>query len=487
MAKKRASQTEVSFLEFFLAWAEIKKWEVPGIHIQVVDWLEHRTKRNGVLEVFRGAGKSTLVGLYIAWKLKCNPEHRFLILAADDVTAWKMSFDAQHIIQTHPLCEGMKGGKLWQTIRWSVAGNTDPRNASVSSHGVMSNITSSRADEVIFDDVEVPKNVKTQLMRDELRMRIDETTHILVPGGKKLFIGTPHHFETIYVEQAAKDETDVLILPLFQDGIEMDCNNVWPERFTHEEVAYRKKECVTGATWKSQYLLQPVPIHDVRLDPLLMIPYEHNPIVRFANGEVAMWIEADGEQRRIVGAACYWDVSLGKISSDDSVLSLILTDDMGRLYWQLAECLPGGIDEQCSQIASLVKQFQIPGICIETNGPGGFVPAILRKHLSGLRCGISQQFQNSNKAKRILDAFEPALSGGFLYINADLQRTKLVSQMREWQPDGKGQRDDILDSGAGAIHLTPIRIGRGVQSETTAFADWRPGNGSIEVNTDWGW
>jgi hypothetical protein len=468
----------ITFLEFFSVWAVHKQWDIPAMHTHIIEWLETRQDRNAVLQVFRGGSKSTIVGCYIAWKLLKNPEWRFLVLSADDTTAWKMSSDAQHIIDTHPLCRGMSGNKVWQATRWSVNGNGDPRNASVSSHGVMANITSSRADEVIFDDVEVPRNVRTETMRHELRQRIDETTHILVPGGKKLFVGTPHHFVSIYPEQIAKGAAS-LTIPLYdENGV-----NAWPERFTEEEIAYRRKECVTEGTWKSQYLLQPVPPSDIRLDPGELIPYTKDVVINSANGAVSMWI---GDEQ-VVSMSCYWDVSLGKVKGDDSVLTILLSDAGGRLYIEHAEALLGGIDKQCERIKELAKKYLIPGVCVETNGPGGFVPAILRKHLSGMRCGVTQQHQTSRKAERILDAIEPALSGGFLYVNQKvLSQTPLSNQLMTWGPEAsKHVKDDYIDSLAGAINTTPIRIrGNGTPSE---WQDWRPIGGTNEVSLDYGW
>ena len=43
--------------------------------------------------------------------------------------------------------------------------------------------------------------------------------------------------------------------------------------------------------------------------------------------------------------------------SDDSVLALMLTDADGNLYWHLADCLPGGIDEQCEFVRDRIEQL----------------------------------------------------------------------------------------------------------------------------------
>lgn len=468
---------KISFPAFFYIWADFKEWEVPIMHVDMCKWLERRG-RIGVLEVFRGAAKSTIVALYMAWKLRADPTYRFLVQSADDLTSSKMSADAQHVITMHPLCENMKG-RLWQTIRFSVKGNPDHRNASVTAQGIMGNVTSSRADEVIFDDVEVPKNVMTPTLRETLRRRISDSTHILVPGGSKLYIGTPHTHDSLY-EEEIKAGADALVIPLFNDKGEC----VWPTYFTEEEIAFRRKECKTENEWDSQYMLKARPLHEIRLDPDKIVPYVDMPVIRKANGQVALYIGGD----RMIGCSTYWDVALGKVDSDDSVFSAMFTNSKGHLFWQIAIALMGDVDAQCEQICDEVEKYSIPGICIETNGPGGFVPAILRKHLKKrrLRCGVTEIHVKTNKSKRILDAYDTPLSGGFLHAHQSVLDSKLPDQMRDWIPLNTNQEDDYIDSGAGAIHNTPVRIGKVViEAKVLEFKDWRPGQGSHEVTVDY--
>ena len=468
---------KISFPAFFRVWADFKGWDVPDMHFDMCDWLEDRG-RVAVLEVFRGAAKSTIVALYMAWKLRADRSYRFLVQSADDLTSSKMSSDAQHVIATHPLCIGMKG-RLWQTIRFSVNGNPDHRNASVTAQGIMGNVTSSRADEVIFDDVEVPKNVMTPVLRETLRRRMSDATHILVPGGSKLYIGTPHTHDSVYEEQI-KAGADALVIPLFNEKNEC----AWPKYFTEEEVAFRRGECKTQNEWDSQYMLKARPLHKIRLDPDKILPYTSMPEIRKANNEIVMNINNE----RMVGCSTYWDVSLGKVDSDDSVFAVMFTDAKGHLYWQIADILMGDVDSQCEQIIKSVERYSIPGVCIETNGPGGFVPVILRKHLKAkrLRCGVTEFHAKTNKSKRILDAYDTPLSGGFLHAHQSVMDSKLPGQMRDWIPLNTNQEDDFLDAGAGCIHNTPVRIGQIVNPDTALpFREWRPGQGQKEVSVSY--
>lgn len=186
---------------------------------------------------------------------------------------------------------------------------------------------------------------------------------------------------------------------------------------------------------------------------------------------------------------------MGKIKSDASAFSLILTDARGQLYWHLAVGLTGEIAEfdsrdkiiggQVHQIRELVIKHQIPRVIIETNGPGGFAPSILKQALKGTGCGVGEEHSSANKQKRILDAFESPLSAHFLWAHVDVLRT-IWDQMRDFNPALTNQEDDYIDSGAGAIAQTPVRIGRIVGKPTeTRRDDWRPDAGVHEVQVDY--
>jgi hypothetical protein len=532
------ARREVGFLPFFLIWAKLQGWKVPLLHVRICQWLDTCDARVRVMMVFRGAAKSTIYAVWKAYRLYRNRTNRSLIYAADDKLAGKLTRDTLAVLRRHPLCAGMLPSNSGALSFW-VNGATDARNPSMEAIGVNSNATGSRADDADFDDIEVPKNIKTPEARINLRQKIEESTHILVPGWQKTFVGTPHTHDSIYTEQIDGGAA-VLKIPLFEHGrrytdtsqrlryrfdfpiaddglyviagiykfsrlltegrdyrlegrdvvfdsppgdvLDLYAGCAWPDRFTREEIALKRQEIRTLNAWDSQYQLEAKPLSDVRLDPSRIIPYDCEPVIRFANGEVGMWLGST----RIVGATAYWDCSLGKVKSDASAFSLMLTDDRGQLYWHTAEELKGELDEQCAKIRKRVVDLQIPRVTVETNGPGGFVPAILRKHLAGTGCGVAEQFSTTNKQKRILDAFEPPLSSRFLWAHVSVLEGPVWDQMTEFHPELRDQPDDYLDSGAGAIAQTPIRIGKIVGKPTDEKReDWRPATGVHDVTVEY--
>lgn len=534
------ARSEVPFFVFYQMWGDHRGWDVPPVHLKVCEWLENRGE-SAVLRAHRGFAKSTLLGAYNAWRYYRDNTYRILHQSESDGTAYKTSRDTQNVLRNHPLTRGMfRDGGVQE---WWVEGATDPRNASMYAKGILSNVTSARADECQNDDVEVPRNIQTPEAREKLRYRLGEQVHILVPGGRTLYVGTPHTHDSIYdemeamgadcltiamfeheyrIEQATKAAYEIPFSPEFvfsgigkqarlmvegkdytikgkrlvfaaAPGGLIDCYSgvAWPERFDSKELEKRRKKTRTINEWDSQYQLHSKPVHDVRLDPDRMIPYEVEPVITRANKEIILMLG----NVRLVGVKARWDCSLGKVNSDASALSVIFTDAMGRLYWHRAVGLTGDLevwDErekhliggQIKQLMDVLVPLKVPQLIIETNGPGGFVPAIARKHLKKVGISVVEDFVTSDSAKnkRILDALEPPLSSGFLWAHTSVLEGDAYDEMKGFNPAMRDQPDDYLDSAGGAISATPVRIGKEVGKPTDVQNDdWRPSAGVHEV------
>ena len=472
---------KVSFAAFYLIYAETLNWIVPDFHLDVCDFLEDYGTL-GLLMMPRGHGKSTILDIYNAWKLFCNPEHLILHQGATDPDAYKVSRGTEQVLERHPLSNlfGIKKAR-GETQKWWVSGCTDVRHGSIHARGILSNVTGSRANEIQNDDVEVPSNIGTPEAREKLRYRLGEQSFILIPGGQRLFVGTPHTHDSLYtdikklgakclvlkmyekekrfegVSEAIVDFDPVYVFSgigsqaklltvginykwikqgnaykiIFTEShylIDVYGEALWPERFTPQVMEERRRECRTINEWDSQYQLHAKPIGDVRLDPDKMIPYDCEPVLRRANGRHIMLL---GE-RQIVGITMRWDPSSGKLKSDISSVALVLHDDFGNKYWHRSVALTGEvvthdpqgniIGGQVWQLCDLIEQFNVPGITIETNGIGNFAPASLKGALKArrIRCGVNEVHNSGNKNKRILEAVEGPLMSGLLWVHTSV-------------------------------------------------------------------
>lgn len=541
----------VRFLVFFLLWAKVMRWKVPALHVRVCLWLEECSDPTRVLLIFRGAAKSTIYAVYKAWRYYRDPTHRSLVWSEDTKLAKKMSRDTIAVLRRHPLCRGLLPQHVGSEEFW-VAGSVDARNPSMAAYGVLSNATGSRADAVDFDDVEVPKNIRTADAREKLRERISEATHILVPGGQETYIGTPHTSDSIYTEQIDGGAA-ALKIPLFEHHVRYDAPDnaarlplpfkagpdgyyvfvgigrhakllepgldyavsgselvltkptsalvdvyagcAWPERFDRADLARRRRRTRTVNAWDSQYGLAAKPMHMIRLDPDRIRRYSVEPRIERAGGGVRMML---GEIR-IASAMTYWDCALGKLDGNDSVLAILLVGENGHLFLHVNEALHGDLEVldargkivggQCFRVRELLLRLSLGGVNVETNGPGGFVPAILRKHLKGTGCAVVPvtRVSGTSKNKLILDAFEPALSSRILWAHTSVMDGPFPDQLRDWRPDVKDQPDDYIDAPAGAITESPVRIGRLVaepDARREVDTSWRPDGGVAEAVYD---
>jgi len=543
------TQPKISFLAFFVLWAERMRWEVPPLHVRACVWLQEAWLSGDdvlLLMLPRGHAKSTILEIFNAWTYYCWPALRILHQSESDGTALKTSRGTQNVLRHHPLTRGLLPDTQGTVEQWWVRGafERDPRNASMYAKGILSNVTSSRADFVQNDDIEVPKNIGTPEAREKLRYRLGEQVHIAVPGAPTLWVGTPHTHDSVY-EDVIKGGARAMIVPAFakafriekadkvrhavgfvpeyvfagigkgarllREGVDyrlqgttlvlaspggdlVDCyaDAAWPERFTPAEMEARRRKTRTINEWDSQYQLHSKPIGDIRLDPARITAYAVQPEIRQANGATAMWL--GGVQ--IVGASVRWDPSSGKLRSDASVLAVVLQDAIGRRYLHKLEKLTGEVAEtsddgrtitggQVLQIADVVAELALSRVVVETNGIGGFAPAVLKTALKQrrLRCGVKEAASATAKNLRILEAIEPLLlTRGQLWAHVDVLRGPLWDQMRDWNPAVKEQPDDYLDATAGAIEETPQRIAQIVGNTTPqAREDWRHNAGQFEV------
>ncbi|MCD8570057.1 MAG: phage terminase large subunit, partial [Alphaproteobacteria bacterium] len=406
------------------------------------------------------------VGLFAAWLLYCRPHLRILVLAADFELAKKMVRNVKRVIELHPLCEGMKPAKAdqWASDRFTVKRNLELRDPSMLARGIDSNITGSRADIVICDDVEVPNTSDTANKRADLREKLLEISYVLVPGGTELYVGTPHTYFTIYAdkpreqhgeERAFLDGYHILKIPVFDAG----GNSAWPERFSI--VNLERIRTQTGPNkFASQMMLEPVNIAEGRLNPDLLQWYDEE--LDYTKELGALFVAG----RKMVSASSFWDPAFAAAKGDNSVLACVFADEEGNYFLHRVAYIRadgGEIDEataQCRMVASIAKALYLPSITVETNGIGKFLPSILRNELALAHVPTSVQEFSQTRPKdiRIVEAFDAVMAAGRLYAHTSVQQTPFMTEMREWNPARTKGHDDGLDAIAGAILQQPIRL-----------------------------
>lgn len=169
----------------------------------------------------------------------------------------------------------------------------------------------------------------------------------------------------------------------------------------------------------------------------------------------------------ITGYTCYWDPSSGHANSDGSVCVLVYRDDKNRnffihdiMYMKVSDDDIHPLATQCGAVLDFMQKHRLSRIGIEINGIGNALPEIMRdvaqrKHLPINILTISN---HTKKETRILNALEPVLTTGRLYMHNNIRQTMLVSEMLAWTPIGSVEHDDGLDAVAGALTMVPCPL-----------------------------
>ena len=461
------------FRVFLSQWNALQNYTTPAIHFRIATWLQKSWARGEtrlLLQAFRASGKSTLVGVFCAWILCRDPDTRILVLSAESSLSGKMTRTIKKVIERHPAARTIRPDRpeQWAADSFTVKRKRVSRDPSVLAKGLHANITGARADIIICDDVEVPNTCDTAEKRLRLRERLAENDFILVPGGRQLFVGTPHTYFSIYAAESRSETGETapflanchrLSIPL----IDADGQSAWPERYDSAKIA-ALKESSGPMKFASQMLLEPVNILNSRLDPELLRRYDCE--LDYSEAQRHAILRLDG--RRLQTASAWWDPAFGRATGDASVLAIVFQDTAGEqwlhrmIYIRVAP--KDGEDEatlQCRIVAEAARQFYLPSVAIETNGLGKFLPSILRRELdlAGVNCGVLEKHSTQNKAARILESFDALLASRHLHVHASVYSTPFIREMAEWRAGGKGH-DDGLDACAGALSVNPMRLPR---------------------------
>lgn len=180
-----------------------------------------------MIQAFRGVGKSWITCAYVVWRLWRDPQLRILIVSANEKKAAENAIFIKQLIDTVPLLAPLRGGSRDSMLNFDVGPARPSPSPSVRCDGIFGQITGARADIIIPDDIEVPKNSETEAMREKLEDRAKEFASVKKPEIKGrpgtqsevIYLGTPQSQESIYRHLPDK-------------GYEV---RVWPARYPTEE------------------------------------------------------------------------------------------------------------------------------------------------------------------------------------------------------------------------------------------------------------
>lgn len=164
-----------------------------------------------IISAFRGVGKSWITVAFVLWNLLLNPECKILVVSANQQLADDFSKFAKQLIHGMPLLHHLapRMDQRNSAVSFDVGPARPSKDPSVKSAGITGQITGSRADIIVVDDIEVPKNSYTHMLRERLSNLVMEFTSILKPldTSRIVYLGTPQNEESIYNKLAGRGYT----------------------------------------------------------------------------------------------------------------------------------------------------------------------------------------------------------------------------------------------------------------------------------------
>lgn len=173
------------------------------LQYDIAEYLQTGPKRK-IIEAFRGVGKSWVTSAYVLWRLYWNPQLKILVVSASKLKADEFSMFTLRLINDIPWLQHLRpdisSGQRSSKISFDVGPAKPDQSPSVKSVGIFGQLTGSRADVIIADDVEVANNSFTQGMRDKISEAVKEFDAILKPDAHAeiTYLGTPQTEMSLY-------------------------------------------------------------------------------------------------------------------------------------------------------------------------------------------------------------------------------------------------------------------------------------------------
>ena len=443
-------------------WSQLDLPSPTRAQYAIADYLQHGPKRLQI-QAFRGVGKSWITGAFVLWTLFNNAEKKIMIISASKERADNMSIFLQKLIIETPWLSHLRpkdDNARWSRISFDV--NCTPHQApSVKSVGITGQLTGSRADLMILDDIEVPGNSMTEMMREKLLQLCTEAESILTPkkDSRIMYLGTPQTTFTIYRKLAERNyrpfvwpsryprkdklsQYENLLAPQIVEDIDMGAEE-WkptdPDRFTSDDLLERE-----AAMGRSNFMLQfqlDTTLSDAEKFPLKFSDLVITSVNPTQAPDAVVWcsdprnvlkdlptvglpgdyfyspMALQGEWGPYTETICSVDPS-GR--GTDETAATYISQRNGFLYVHEVRAYKDGYsDSTLLDILRGCKKYNATKLLIETNFGDGMVCELFKKHLQQTKQAIDVEEVRANvrKEDRIIDTLEPVLNQHKLIVD----------------------------------------------------------------------
>ena len=426
----------------------------------IAEYLQHGPKRLQI-QAFRGVGKSWITAAFVLWTLFNNPDKKIMVVSASKDRADSFSIFCQRLILEVPWLSQLKpknDDQRWSRISFDVGPAAPHQAPSVKSVGITGQLTGSRADLMVLDDVEVPNNSMTELQREKLLQLVTECESILTPkrDSRIMFLGTPQTTFTVYNKLRERSYRpfvwparyprkiamyDGLLAPQLTEDLEKGDLAWQPTDSRFKEGDLLEREASMG---RSNFMLQfmlDTTLSDAEKFPLKFADLIINPVNPTHAPENIIWcsnpenmckelpcaglpgdyyykpMQIQGEWKEYSETICSVDPS-GRGS--DETVACYLSQLNGFIYLhEIYATKDGYSDNTLLNILKRCRKYGASTLLIESNFGDGIVSELFRKHCQTTKTliNIEETRANVRKEDRIISSLEPVFNQHRLVVD----------------------------------------------------------------------
>lgn len=393
----------------YVIWKHLNLPDPTPVQYDIASYLQDSPKKI-VIEAFRGVGKSYITVAYVCWQLYLNPQIKIMVVSAGKERADAFSIFVKALINDIPMLQHLKAdptkNQRDSNIAFDVGPSTPSGSPSVKSVGITGQLTGSRADIIVGDDIEIPSNSATPDLRHKLSELVKEFAAVVTPKSKIVYLGTPQTEQSLYnvlegrgyqvkIWTARYPRPEMLknygsrLAEFILDRLDMNepDSPVDPLRFDAQDLLERELEYGRSG-FALQFMLDtalsdmnkfPLKITDLIIAPCLPdkapneIYWSNNPLLKLNTlPNVAMAGQAYFSSDIIRSSYSPYDSSVMVIDpsgrGDDETAYTVAKMSCGNIYVPASSGLSGGYsDETLIALCNIAKQHKVNKILIESN------------------------------------------------------------------------------------------------------------------------
>jgi DNA packaging protein B len=488
----------------YMVWKMISLPDPTPIQYDIAHTLQNLPNDRFIIEGFRGVAKSFITCAYAVWTLWRDPQKKVEIVSASKDRADANAIFIKRIIYTLPFLAHLKArpDQRDQQNLFDVGPAVPDISPSIKSVGISGQLTGSRADLLIADDVEVANNSGTQTQRDKLNEAVKEFDAIIKPKGQIVYLGTPQNEMSLYNELQQRgyrcriwtvlypeslserefygDRLAKIIADKYDENPDLYAGKPTdPRRFDEEEI-YKRRLSYGKAGFALQFMLN-TNLSDQEKYPLKV---QDLMIANLSLDEANLkWYWSNDRQLRINDLPCvalkgdYFHEPQGRSSEVYEYTGTVMAvDPSGRgkdetsyavvkylngylFVLEVGGTREGYSDSTLRQLANKAKIYGVNEIVVEGNFGDGMFSKLFAPVLNAIHpCRITEVKNYAQKEARIIDTLEPVMMRHKLIVHKQVilddyqvyenaPAYSLIYQMTRLSRDrGALAHDDRLDA-----------------------------------------